>query len=164
MTTSVSDLAERCDGSDRCLEDGWLWHDPSVEGRLLTPSEVPDRNWRIVGDSGLQLGRAIGSSLAAPEQWNDRRVVHEWIDQSEGVLLSPGQVADTDWKIRAIVLANGDYHPDLIWQHQTTGLISVWLMKGSERMDGVLLTPDRVADTNWRIVGTGYRNYWDCFY
>ena len=43
------------------------------------------------------------------------------------------------------------------WQHQTTGLISAWLMKGRERVDGVTQTPDRVADTNWRIVGSGDR-------
>ena len=86
------------------------------------------------------------------------------LTMSEFGLLSPEQVPDTNWKIRAVGDVNDDYHPDLIWQHQTTGLISAWLMKGRERVDRVLLTPDRVADTNWRIVGTGYRNYWDCFY
>ena len=79
------------------------------------------------------------------------------------MLLSPGQVPDTDWKIRAVDDVNGDFHPDLLWQHQTTGLISAWLMKGRERVDGVLLIPDRVADTNWRIVGTGYRNPYECW-
>lgn len=87
------------------------------------------------------------------------------LTRTEGVLLSPGQVTDTDWKIRAIAWVNEDYDPDLIWQHQTTGLISVWLMKGRQQVAGILLSPpaDRVLDTNWRIVGYGYRDPWECY-
>jgi hypothetical protein len=135
-----------------------------VEGRLLTPSDVPDRNWRIVGV------RDFNSDGQSDLLWQHQNsgMIAVWymngLTRTEGVLLSPGQVADTDWKIRAIVLANGDDHPDLIWQHQTTGLISVWLMQGSQRMAGVLLSPDRVVDTAWRIVDRGYPDPWECGY
>ena len=46
---------------------------------------------------------------------------------------------------------------DLIWQHQTTGLISVWLMKGRQQVPGIVLSPpaDREPTTTWRIVGGG---------
>ena len=134
-----------------------------LDGQLLTPSEVPDTNWRIVGIADFNADGQ--SDLLWQHQTNG--LIGLWymngLTMSEFVLLSPEQVPDTDWKIRAVGDVNDDYHPDLIWQHQTTGLISAWLMKGHERVDGVLLTPNRVADTNWRIVGTAYRNYWDCY-
>jgi hypothetical protein len=36
------------------------------------------------------------------------------------------------------------------------------LMKGRQLVDGVLLSPDRVADTSWRIVGTQWRDPFEC--
>jgi hypothetical protein len=137
-----------------------------VDAQPLTPSEVPDTNWRIVavddfnsdGHSDL-LWQHQTSGLIALWYMNGLTKI-----EGGGVLLSPGQVPDTNWKIRATGYVNADFHPDLIWQHQTTGLVSAWLMKGRQLVDGVLLTPDTVADTNWRIVGSLWRNYWDCGY
>jgi hypothetical protein len=49
---------------------------------------------------------------------------------------------------------NGDRKLDLIWHNQTNGFMSIWLMDGITRIgDGLRLTPDHVADTNWQIVG-----------
>jgi hypothetical protein len=72
-----------------------------------------------------------------------------------GIMLTPSSVADTNWKIAARADMNRDGWPDLVWQHQTSGLISTWLMSGTRMMAGILLTPDRVADVNWKIVGAG---------
>jgi hypothetical protein len=41
----------------------------------------------------------------------------------------------------------------MVWQNQATGLLSAWLMNDVQRLDEVLLSPDHVTDTNWRIVG-----------
>jgi hypothetical protein len=136
-----------------------------LDGTLLTPSEVPDTNWRIVGVADFNSDGH--SDLLWQHQTSG--LIGLWymngLTRTEGVLLSPGQVTDTDWKIRAIAWVNEDYDPDLIWQHQTTGLISVWLMKGRQQVAGILLSPpaDRVLDTNWRIVGYGYRDPWECY-
>ena len=67
-------------------------------------------------------------------------------------------MADTDWRIAATGDFDGDGHRDIIWQHITSGQVSAWLMSGTRLRSGVLLTPDRVADTNWRIVGAGHFN------
>jgi hypothetical protein len=56
-------------------------------------------------------------------------------------------------KIRAVGYVNGDQWPDIIWQNQSTGLLSAWLMNDSQRVSEVPLSPDRVADPNWLIVG-----------
>ena len=134
-----------------------------VDTMLLTPS-VPDTNWRIVGVADFNSDG--NSDLLWQHQTSG--LIGLWymngLTRTEGVLL--GQVPDTDWKIRGVTHVNDDddYYPDLIWQHQTTGLISVWLMKGRQQVAGIVLSPpaDRVPDTNWRIVGGGYRDYWGC--
>jgi hypothetical protein len=136
-----------------------------LDARLLTPS-VPDTNWRIVGVADFNSDG--NSDLLWQHQTSG--LIGLWymngLTRTEGVLL--GQVPDTDWKIRGVTQVNwsdpdGRFHPDLIWQHQTTGLIAVWLMKGRQQVAGMLLSPpaDRVLDTNWRIVGGGYRD-WGC--
>jgi hypothetical protein len=69
------------------------------------------------------------------------------------VYVTPDQVADTNWKIVGTADFNGDGNPDLLWQHQTQGLLGVWLMDGTTMTNTVWVTPDQVADTNWKIVG-----------
>jgi hypothetical protein len=69
----------------------------------------------------------------------------------EGALVSPGQVSDLDWKIRAVGDINGDNTPDFIWQHRTDGRVAAWLMHGTTLISGVVIA--QVADTNWEIVG-----------
>ena len=124
------------------------------DGRLLTPASVGDLDWRIVG-----VGDVDGDS--SPDlvwQHNTNGRISVWLMNGlslrDGVLFSPGQVADTNWKIRAVTDLNGDGRLDLIWQNQATGLLAAWFMNGTARMgDGLRLTPDTVADTGWQIVG-----------
>ena len=73
--------------------------------------------------------------------------------QISGQALSPAQVPDLNWKVRGAGDFNGDFKPDLIWQNEATGQISTWLMDGTTRRDGLLLSPSVVEDTEWRIVG-----------
>ena len=68
----------------------------------------------------------------------------------EGRLLTPGNVADTDWRIVGSGDFNRDGYADLVWQHRVSGQASVWFMNGTTRIS-VLLTP-AVVDTNWQIL------------
>ena len=48
---------------------------------------------------------------------------------------------------------------DILWQNQSTGLLSAWRMSGVNLLEGVLLSsntgaPALVPDTQWKIVGT----------
>jgi hypothetical protein len=126
------------------------------EGRLLSPSVVADTDWRIVGVA--DFNRDGHSDLLWQHQSGG--LISIWhmngLSRLDGVLLSPGQVADTNVKIRAVGYVNGDQWPDVIWQNQSTGVVSAWLMNDRQLVSEVLLSPDRVADTNWRIVGLRY--------
>ena len=120
---------------------------------------MTDTNWKIVargdfnrdGRADLVWQHATTGQISV---WmmNGTRMV-------AGQLLTPGQVADTNWKIVGSGDFNGDGYPDLVWQHQTTGQVSVWLMYGTTEIAGFSLAPDRVTDTNWKIVGVGDMNH-----
>ena len=65
-------------------------------------------------------------------------------------LLNPSQVVDGNWKVVGVGDFNLDGKPDLVWQH-TNGLLSVWLMNGTNLVSAVYLNPAQVADPGWRI-------------
>jgi hypothetical protein len=65
----------------------------------------------------------------------------------------PAQVSDTGWKIVGVSDLNADDKLDLIWQHQMTGQIGVWLMNGTTLISTVNFTPAQVTDISWKIVG-----------
>ena len=44
-----------------------------------------------------------------------------------GDLIS-NRVSDPNLKIRAVGYINDDVFPDLVWQHQATGLLATWIM------------------------------------
>ncbi len=132
----------------------WLMNGTSLmDGRLLTPSVVADTAWKIVGSGDFNGDRK--SDLV----WQHQTTGHIsiWLMNGttliDGVYASPNQVADTNWKIRAIGDVNGDGKPDFIWQHAASGKLAAWLMNGVTLMSGMALAPDTVADTNWKIVG-----------
>ncbi len=75
------------------------------------------------------------------------------ISQVSGSLITPGQVADLTWKIRGVGDLNADGRPDLLWQNTADGSLAVWYMNGLNLVEGTLLNPSRVLDTNWHIVG-----------
>ncbi len=63
-----------------------------------------------------------------------------------------------NWTIRAVGDIDGDGRADLIWQHRTGGWIAAWLMSGSQVLSTNYLSINRVADTDWQIVGAGDTN------
>jgi hypothetical protein len=78
----------------------------------LTPSAVPDTNWRIVGIADFN---SDGHSDLLWQQHQTSGLISVWymngLTRTEGVLLSPGQVLDTNWKIRAVWDINEDFPP-----------------------------------------------------
>jgi len=128
----------------------------------IGPGAVADLDWDIVGsgdfDGDGQVDLVWQNSttgaistwlLEAQSVWPGQAI---WRVKS-GVLFSPGRVADTAWKIRGVADMDRDGKPDLIWQHETSGLIATWLMDGLTLRDGTLFTSGQVQDTDWTIVG-----------
>lgn len=120
-------------------------------GEPLGPGQVPDIQWKIVG-SGDFNGDGW-RDLVWQHQANGRIAV--WKMQGtvllDGDLIVPGQVADLDWKIRAVGDIDGDNWPDLIWHHRVTGDVATWLMNGTTKVSGIVF--GHAPDTNWQLVG-----------
>jgi hypothetical protein len=134
---------------------------PDGNGRLLSPSVVEDTDWRIVGVADFD--RDGRSDLLWQHEISGLFSVWHMngLSRIDGTVLWPYEYEspDPNVKLRAVGDVNGDRWPDLIWQNQVTGRLSAWLMRDGQRLGEVLLSPDHVADTNWRIVGI--RHPWD---
>ena len=121
----------------------------------LTPGQVADTNWKVIGTGDFN------HDGKADLLWHHRTqgLLAAWMmngtQQLAGTALSPDRVTDTNWKPMAMGDFDGDGQRDILWQHETERWLSVWLMNGLTLKDGHLLTPDRVASTEWRMAGTG---------
>ena len=132
----------------------WLMNGTAMtSSTLLTPSSVTDINWKIVGCTDVNAD-------GKPDilwQHQTTGLIGAWLmngtSMTSSTLLTPSTVADTHWKIVGVADVNADGKPDILWQHQTTGLIGAWLMNGTAMTSSTLLTPSSVTDTNWKIVG-----------
>ena len=134
----------------------WLLNGTTLIDSVLTnPGSVSDTNWKIVATP--RLNPDFKTDLV----WQDDREgwLGAWIMNGrhllESVSLTPSRVADTDWKIVGSADLNRDGKMDLIWRHVRDGWIAAWLMDGTIMIESVLLSPDRVTDVNWKIVGSG---------
>jgi hypothetical protein len=124
-----------------------------VSGQALSPAIVSDTNWRIVGSGDF-------NGDGQPDLfWQHQltRLMTVWLMNGTSFvspgLLTNNTVSDTNWAIRAIADISGDGKPDLIWQHQSQGWLVVWYMDGLTYAGSAFLSPNRVADTDWRIAG-----------
>ena len=136
----------------------WLMHGPTlVDGRPLGLGTLPDAAWRIAASGDFDHDGNIDVVF----QHADGRIAM-WLMSGaamlSGSLVGPGRVADTRWKIRASADMNGDGWLDLVWQHESSGEVAAWFMRGTALVDGRLLTPHIVGDLRWRIVAAGDMN------
>jgi hypothetical protein len=121
-------------------------------GSYLTPPAPADPQWQIRAVTDLNrdgqpdvLWHHQGTGDLYVWYMNGTAV-------TRGAYLTPGQFADTRWQIRRVDDFDGDGQPDVLWQHQTTGELYVWLLDGSVASRGSYLVPNRFADTRWQIV------------
>jgi hypothetical protein len=140
----------------------WTMNGPNlVSSDLLTPHYVTDTNWKIVGTGDFNAdGKPDIVWQEQTQGW-----VGIWLMNGLNLLssttLSPAgrdRVADTNWKIAGVLDLNGDNKPDILWQEQTQGWIGAWLLNGTTVTSSVALSPERVSDTNWKIMGNGDMN------
>ena len=122
-------------------------------GALFSPSSPGDIDWRIVGNADFNgdskpdlIWQHTDGSIAG---W-----FMDGVNLAGGALFNPSTPGDRNWRVVSSGDFNGDYKPDLVWQH-TDGSIAAWLMDGLNLTDGALFNPSAPSDMNWRIVGSG---------
>lgn len=173
------------------IESPWGWCSSGVSGRFTihqisfssigrVESIAVDFEQRCLPDSPPFLGSLrlnstrselrpfpSASGTGRPGDFNgDGRVDLLWQNRADGRLaawfmngttaadnafLTPDRVADTAWHIVGSGDANLDGLPDLYWQHQTTGALSIWYMADTSRSFAAEMWPNVVSDTAWKI-------------
>jgi hypothetical protein len=121
-------------------------------GSYLTPRNLPSGQWQIRGVADFDAdGRA-------DILWHHQTIGDLYVWLMDGVVarggsyLTPKSLANTRWQIRALADFDGDGKVDILWHHQATGELYAWFLDGTATTGGSYLTPDRFADTAWRIV------------
>jgi hypothetical protein len=143
--------------------DGWLaaWlmnGSTILDGAMLNPNRVDDPAWKIAGTADLNgdgkediIWQHSTQGLLAAWLMNGTNIL-------DGQLMNPNHLDDPAWKIAGTGDLNGDKKADLIFQHQTNGMLAVWYMNGANMADGRLLNPTSEPDTGWRIGAIGDLN------
>ena len=136
----------------------WLMDGATMlDGRMLSPADPGSPEWKVAacgdfdgdGQPDLVLRHKTSGLLAA---W--------FLDGTtlrDGQMLSPSNVADPGWHVKAAADFDGDHKTDLLWQHDN-GTTAAWLMDGAILRDGASLTPAKNADTRWSLFGTAIAN------
>jgi subtilisin family serine protease len=96
--------------------------------------------WQHIGDGSLAVWFLDGFTVIGTES------------------LSINRVTDLNWRVVGSGDLDGDGYADLVWQHQTTGALAVWFLRGPQVLSTQFLSIDRVADTNWKIRGVADTN------
>ena len=137
----------------------WLMNGAAIlDGAMLNPNRVDDPAWKIAGTADLNgdgkediIWQHSTQGLLAAWLMNGTNIL-------DGQLMNPNRLDDPAWKIAGTGDLNGDGKADLIFQHQTNGMLAVWYMNGANMTDGRLLSPTSEPDTGWRIGAIGDLN------
>ncbi len=68
---------------------------------------------------------------------------------------TPTGLTELQWRVSGTNDFNGDGQADVVWRHEVSGKVVVWLMNGVERISGSFTSPTGVTDTSWRLRATG---------
>lgn len=136
----------------------WYMAGSSATGGAVFPYDAAfGAAWKIVGAGDFNGDMACDLLY----QHTDGRLTAWMMDSTRrwGVqALAPSAMTDSDTKLRAVTDINGDGYSDLIWQKESTGEVTAWLMNGTSRAGVLTFAPKQETDLGWKIVGAGDMN------
>ncbi len=119
---------------------------------FLTPNNVGDTGWRVVGSGDFNadsktdlLFQHTDGTLSA---W-----LMDGVTRTGGVFLTPSNPGSPNWKAAATGDFNKDGKVDILYQH-TDGTLAIWYMDGTTLSSVAMLKPSN-AGRGWNVVGTG---------
>jgi hypothetical protein len=131
----------------------WLMNNVQRIGAMnFSPAQVADTNWILAGGGDLNgdghadlVWRHTDGRVAA---WLMNR-----LQMRSAELLSVPVVADPEWRIRSVFDFNADGYADILWQHQTQGVVGIWYMNGVRVLEARAVNGPVVSDPDWVLVG-----------
>jgi hypothetical protein len=130
----------------------WIMNGTTLlEATTFEHGRVFDASWKVVAAADMNGDGRTDLIWRHTQGW-----IAVWFMEGlrliNSALLGPGQVADPNWTIVGAGDFNGDGRNDLVWRH-AQGWIAVWFMNGAQHLGTAVPSVDRVADTDWIIVG-----------
>ena len=139
----------------------WFMDGATLIGGATTNPDLADGHWKIVGTNDFN-GDAKADLLWRHGVSGENAV---WFMNgtalASGAFTNPAALPDVSWSVVATgdflaELASGmDGRPDILWRHEVSGEIALWMMNGTTMINGAFTTPSALSDTNWRIAGAG---------
>ena len=124
----------------------------------LTVSTTENCEWTVTANaSWLSVSPTSGRGPGAV-QWT-AEANHSGAARS-GTITIAGKTFTVNQAVLVFTVGdfNGDASPDFIWRNGSTGDLAVWRMRGLRQLSGAALTPSRVPDTGWKVVGSSDMN------
>jgi hypothetical protein len=72
-----------------------------------------------------------------------------------GTFTTPSALPDVGWTMVGTHDFDRDRETDILWRHVVSGENVLWSMAGTALASGTFLSPPALADTDWRMAGTG---------
>jgi hypothetical protein len=132
----------------------WFMNGTSLAGgTFTTPSALVDLDWKVAGVGDFDQDRH--PDILWHHQTSGQIVL--WYmngpTMTSGTFTTPPALADVGWKIAAVGLYDEGQQPDIVWRHQASGEIVVWLMDNATLTTGAYTDPSALEDLGWRLVG-----------
>jgi hypothetical protein len=141
-----------------------LWHRPADDGAtawLMKERELRQElnvaglpalawPWRVLASADLD-GDQRPDLLLRNETTGELRIRAlqgaTWV----GDLATDPPVQDTAWALGGAADLDADGYADLLWRHQTSGELRVWLMRRNRRLAEAQTVPSAVANLDWQV-------------
>ena len=131
----------------------WFMNGATVRSSELISPHVGDTKWQVEAAADFNADGKPDLVWRHQEQGWLAVWLMDGLTLLESRSVEPARVTDTNWRIAAVGDVNRDNMPDLIWHDVVNGWIAVWVMNGTNLASSLSFNPERVPDTNWRVVG-----------
>lgn len=110
----------------------WLCDNATVLDFYEMPIVIQNKDWVVAGAADFN-GDGETDLLLHNHGYGETGVwLMTGMNRDSYMPLAPGAVMDLGWEVAAIIDANVDTKPDIVWQH-TDGSLAIWYMDGLER-------------------------------
>jgi uncharacterized repeat protein (TIGR01451 family) len=130
----------------------WFLNGTSLASSQPTnPAAVTALNWQVVGSGHFNLATDNQADLLWQNDTSGKTVV--WLmngaTRLSGVFTNPDQAGATNWKAVGTGDFDADGQSDILWRNVNSGAMVVWLMNGTDRTNGLFVSPGE-PDLAWQ--------------